>query len=41
MYGLEILRQCDKSVKAKSQKVLGASSYATGEKLVGVFIDRD
>ena len=27
MYGLEILHQCGKRAKTKSQKVLGANSY--------------
>ena len=27
MHGLEILQQCDKRVKTKSQRVLGANSY--------------
>ena len=26
-YGIEILHQCEKKVKTKSQKVLGANSY--------------
>ena len=37
-YGLEILHQCDKRVKIKSQKVLRAKPTfveVTGEKLVG------
>ena len=42
-YGLEILHQCGKRVKTKSQEVFGANSYVcifftfvegTGEKLV-------
>ena len=34
MYDLEILHQCGKRVKTKSQKVFGAISCVTGEKLV-------
>ena len=42
MYGVEILQQCDKRVKTKSQKVLGANSsvcrgYRKKTGTVGIF----
>ena len=38
MYGYEILRQCEKRVETKSQKVFGFTFVeVTGEKLVGGF----